>query len=123
MKYIEVEAIGHSLRLTVVTCLGGISGITRASCIELLKSFGIKVTERRISIQELYDAHAEGKLEEAFGTGTAAVISPIGELNWNGNKIIVNNGKIGEVSQKLYDTITGIQYGVLEDKYNWILEV
>ncbi|HHW31767.1 MAG TPA: branched-chain amino acid aminotransferase [Clostridiaceae bacterium] len=98
-------------------------GITRASCIELLKSFGIKVTERKISAQELFDAHAEGKLEEAFGTGTAAVISPIGELNWNNNKIIINDGKIGQISKKLYDTLTGIQYGVLEDKFNWTVEV
>ena len=100
-----------------------LAGITRDSSIELLRSWGLKVIERRLSIQELYDAHANGMLEEAFGTGTAAVISPIGELNWKGNVIVVNDGKIGEVSQKLYDTITGIQNGELEDVMGWTKEV
>jgi len=98
-------------------------GITRDSVIHLLKHWGIKVTERKLSVQELYDAHASGKLEEAFGTGTAAVISPIGELNWNDNIITVSGGKIGELSQKLYDTITGIQNGILEDEFGWMVEV
>ncbi|MGE4284309.1 MAG: branched-chain amino acid aminotransferase [Clostridia bacterium] len=98
-------------------------GITRDSSIDLLKSWGYKVTERKLSIQELYEANAKGSLEEAFGTGTAAVISPIGEFNWDGNIIAVNEGKIGEVSQKLYDAITGIQSGELEDKYGWTVEV
>lgn len=98
-------------------------GITRMSTIELLKKAGMPVSERRITIQEIYDAHAAGKLEEAFGTGTAAVISPIGEFSWNGNIIKVNDGKIGEVSQKVYDTITGIQSGELEDTYGWTQKV
>lgn len=98
-------------------------GITRMSTIELLKKAGIPVTERRITIQEIYDAHAAGKLDEAFGTGTAAVISPIGEFSWNGKVIKVNDGKIGEVSQRVYDTITGIQSGELEDIYGWTQKV
>jgi branched-chain amino acid aminotransferase len=98
-------------------------GITRDSSIELLKSWGLKVNERKLGIQELYDAHANGTLDEAFGTGTAAVISPIGEMNWAGKNIVVNNGKIGEISQKLYDTITGIQGGTIEDKLGWTVEV
>ncbi len=98
-------------------------GITRMSSIELLKKAGIPVSERKITIQEIYDAHAAGKLEEAFGTGTAAVISPIGEFSWNGNIIKVNDGKIGEVSQKIYDTITGIQSGELEDTFGWTQKV
>ena len=96
-------------------------GITRDSVIQMLKSWGVKVTERRISVQELYDAHANGTFEEAFGTGTAAVISPVGELNWNENIISINNGKIGDLSQKLYDSITAIQYGKAEDKFGWIV--
>jgi branched-chain amino acid aminotransferase len=100
-----------------------LSGITRASTIELLKAEGIKVTERRISIQEIYDAHAAGTLKEVFGTGTAAVISPVGELNWNNNKITINGGKIGEISTKVYDTITGIQSGKLKDTFGWVIEV
>lgn len=100
-----------------------LSGITRDSTIELLKSWGVNVSERRISIEEVYEAHANGTLEEAFGTGTAAVISPIGELNWDGNKITVNGGKIGELSAKIYDAITGIQSGKLEDKMNWTTKI
>lgn len=111
---IDGEVITPSLEGSILP------GITRMSTIELLKKSGIKVTERRISIQELYDAHAAGKLDEAFGTGTAAVISPIGEFNWDGNVITVNGGKIGPVAQQVYDTITGIQSGELEDTFGWI---
>ena len=96
-----------------------LGGITRDSSIQILRSWGMKVTERKLGIQEVYDAHKAGKLEEVFGTGTAAVISPVGELNWDGNIISVNNGEIGEISSKLYDTITGIQSGEIEDTFNW----
>jgi branched-chain amino acid aminotransferase len=98
-------------------------GITRNSVIHLLKHWGIKVSERKLTVQELYDAHADGKLVEAFGTGTAAVISPIGELTWDGKVIKLTGGKIGELSARLYDTITGIQNGVLKDEFNWMVEV
>jgi len=100
-----------------------LGGITRDSTIKLLKSWGIPVEERKLSIQEVYAAHAGGKLDEAFGTGTAAVISPIGELNYEGNAITINDGKIGELSQRIYDTITGIQNGTLSDPFNWIVRV
>jgi len=100
-----------------------LSGITRDSTIKLLKSWGIPTSERQISIQELYDAHANGKLEEAFGTGTAAVISPIGALNWDGKIITINNGKTGELAAKIYETLTGMQYGEIEDKFAWMVEV
>lgn len=100
-----------------------LSGITRDSTIRLLKSWGVPVEERKLSIQEVYEAHAAGKLEEAFGTGTAAVISPIGELNYDGKIISINDGKIGELSAKIYDTITGIQNGTLEDPFDWIVRV
>ena len=93
------------------------------SVIELLKSLGYKVSEKRISVQELYEAHERGELKEAFGTGTAAVISPIGTFEWNKNKITVADGGIGEISQMLYDTITGIQCGKLEDKYGWTVRI
>ncbi len=98
-------------------------GITRDSTIQLLRHWGIQVTERKISIQELYDAYQSGALQEAFGTGTAAVISPIGELNWDGRKIIINNQKVGEISRKVYDTLTGIQTGKVEDIFHWTTEV
>lgn len=96
-----------------------LSGVTRMSVIELLKSKGYKVSERKLSIDEVYDAHEKGLLREAFGTGTAAVISPIGTFEWNGKKITVADGGIGEVSQMLYDTITGIQCGKIKDEFNW----
>ncbi|WP_283154098.1 branched-chain amino acid aminotransferase [Guptibacillus hwajinpoensis] len=98
-------------------------GITRMSVIELLKKWDIPVTERKVSIEELYELSQKGQLEEAFGTGTAAVISPVGELNWAGKKMVINDHEIGELSQKLYDTITGIQTGKLEDTQNWTVSV
>lgn len=95
-------------------------GITRMSTIELLRDAGYKVTERRVSIEEVFEAAENGKLDEAFGTGTAAVISPIGLLEWEGKKVVINDGKIGPISQKVYDTITGIQSGAVEDKFGWV---
>ncbi|MGR6836910.1 branched-chain amino acid aminotransferase [Syntrophomonas erecta] len=100
-----------------------LAGVTRDSTIDLLKNWGVPVTERRISIQEIYDAHEQGTLEEAFGTGTAAVISPIGELNWDGKIIEINKGEIGEISSRIYHSITGIQKGELEDPFGWTVEV
>ena len=83
----------------------------------------MKATERRITIEEVFEAAKNGTLEEAFGTGTAAVISPVGELCWKGESIIINGGKTGETAQKLYDTITGIQTARLEDPFGWVVEV
>jgi branched-chain amino acid aminotransferase len=100
-----------------------LAGITRDSTIQLLKDWGVPVEERRVSIDELYTAHAQGKLDEAFGTGTAAVISPIGELNYEGKMISINDGKIGPISARIYDTITGIQSGSIADPFGWIVKV
>ena len=100
-----------------------LDGITRNSVITLLKHWGVPVEERRISIEELVEAHHKGELEEAFGTGTAAVISPIGELNYHGEKLVINNGDIGEISGKVYDTITGIQTGKVEDPFGWVVSL
>ena len=98
-------------------------GITRMSCIELLRSWGYQVTERKLAIDELYEAYQKGQLKEAFGSGTAAVISPIGQLKWGDEIMMINNGEIGEVSQKLYDNLTGIQWGKLPDTMGWTVEV
>ncbi|MCF8019700.1 MAG: branched-chain amino acid aminotransferase [Vallitaleaceae bacterium] len=98
-------------------------GVTRDSVIQLLKDWNMKVSERKISIDDLYLAHEEGRLEEVFGTGTAAVISPVGLLDWDGRQLMVNNGEIGPVARKLYDTITGVQCGKIEDTYNWTVKV
>jgi branched-chain amino acid aminotransferase len=98
-------------------------GITRDSTIQLLKSWGIPVKEKKVSVEELYSAQQAGTLEEAFGTGTAAVISPIGELNWNGKEMVINGGQIGKISGDLYRTITGIQKGAIKEDWGWIVEV
>lgn len=98
-------------------------GITRKSSIELCKKWGMKVTERRITIQEVAEAYDAGKLDEVFGTGTAAVISPVGHLKWGDKIMTINDNKIGAVSQKLYDTMTGIQYGKLPDEFGWIVKI
>ncbi len=100
-----------------------LEGITRKSIIQLLNHWDIPVIERKISIEEIRDAAENGTLEEAFGTGTAAVISPVGEFNWQDNKYVVNNGETGQLSKKLYDNLTGIQTGAIEDPFNWIVEV
>ncbi|MBO5682563.1 MAG: branched-chain amino acid aminotransferase [Clostridia bacterium] len=98
-------------------------GVTRASCIKLLTSMGYKVEERKLSIDEIVEAYKAGKLNEAFGTGTAAVVSPMGLLDDGENKMVINNGEIGDVAQKLYDTLTGIQWGKLEDTFGWTVSV
>ena len=98
-------------------------GITRKSCIDLLKDWGCEVEERELSVDELIKAAEDGTLEEAWGTGTAAVISPIGELAYCGVKHVIDGGVIGALTQKLYDTLTGIQWGKLEDKYGWSVKV
>ena len=98
-------------------------GVTRKSCIQLLQSMGYKVEERKLSLAEVEEAYANGKLQEAFGTGTAAVVSPMGLLDTGEQKMVINNGEIGEVAQKLYDTLTGIQWGKIEDKFGWTVKV
>lgn len=100
-----------------------LGGITRLSCIELLRSWGETVIERPLALEELERAASDGTLEEAFGTGTAAVISPIGELKVDNRHIVINDSKIGRVAQRLYDTLTGIQNGRLEDKLGWVVNV
>lgn len=100
-----------------------LEGITRGSIIHLLKDWGIPVSERKISIDDIVQAHADGTLEEAFGTGTAAVVSPIGSLLWNGTPMVINEGGTGELVERLYTTITGIQSGKLPDTYGWMLKV
>lgn len=100
-----------------------LAGITRKSAIEVLQSWGMKVSERRISVQELMEAYKAGTFREAFGTGTAAVISPIGELRWGDEVMKLSDGKIGEISQKVYDEITGIQLGKRPDPWNWSVKV
>ena len=98
-------------------------GITRKSALEVCKAKGIKATERRITIQEVADAYDAGKLDEVFGTGTAAVISPVGHLKWGDKVMTINDNKIGKISQMLYDTMTGIQWGKIEDTFGWTVKI
>ncbi|MBQ2898345.1 MAG: branched-chain amino acid aminotransferase [Oscillospiraceae bacterium] len=98
-------------------------GVTRKSCIDLIRSWGIEVEERLITAEELFEAAENGTLEEAWGCGTAAVISPIGSMGWEDKKISINEGKIGQTAQKLYDTLYGIQSGKVEDSLGWTLKV
>ncbi|MDR1019853.1 MAG: branched-chain amino acid aminotransferase [Synergistaceae bacterium] len=98
-------------------------GVTRMSVIDLVKSWGMLMSERKISIDELASSYRAGHVEEVFCTGTAAVISPIGELKWNDSVMSFNDGRIGKVSQRLYDEITGIQTCALEDKFGWVYRV
>ncbi|MFJ5764421.1 branched-chain amino acid aminotransferase [Lysinibacillus sp. NPDC093210] len=128
-RYIEEVGsmnIFFKINGTVITpALNGsiLPGITRNSMLQVLKAKNIPVEERRISIDEVVEAYHNGTLEEAFGTGTAAVISPVGELKWQDEKIVINNGEIGEVSQMLYETLTGIQNGTLEDTFGWTIKL
>ena len=98
-------------------------GITRKSVIEILKDWGMKIEERPIEIAEVAKAYDDGKLKEAFGSGTAAVVSPIGELVYGEKSIKLDDKKPGELTQKIYDELTGIQYGTIEDKRGWIVKV
>ena len=96
-------------------------GITRKSVLQLAQDMGIAVEERPIAVEELFQAHQDGRLTEAFGTGTAAVISPVGLLEYHGRTMELAEGKIGPIAQKLYDTLVGIQRGDLPDPYGWVL--
>ncbi len=98
-------------------------GVTRDSVIKLLKDMGYPVEERLLSMDELAEACDNGTLEEAWGTGTAAVVSPIGELRYHGKSYIINNNQIGELSQKLYDELTGIQWGDRPDRFGWTMKL
>ncbi len=125
-KYIEeVGAMNVMFKINgeiITPALTGsiLPGITRKSCIEVLKKLGYSVTERLISVDELSKALEDGSLEEAWGCGTAAVVSPIGKLACNDKEYLVGGGKIGQVTQQLYDILTGIQWGKIKDEFGWV---
>ncbi|HAO20562.1 MAG: branched chain amino acid aminotransferase [Desulfobacteraceae bacterium IS3] len=95
-------------------------GITRDSVIKLAQKWNLRVAERKISIDELVNAHASGKLQEVFGSGTAAVISPVGELKYGDKVLKIGDGKVGPMAQKFFKAITDIQYGKVKDEMGWI---
>ncbi len=121
----EVGTMNIMLRIgdTVVTpplSSGSIlAGVTRDSVLQLLADWGVKAEERPVSIHEVVAAHRAGQLGEMWGTGTAAVISPVGELGYGGERMVINGGKIGELTQRLYDTVSAIQYGETNDTHHW----
>ena len=98
-------------------------GVTRDSVIRIVKDWGLKMTERSLTIDEVIDAANDGRLKEAFGTGTAAVISPVGQITYKGKDHIVAGGKMGALSRRLYDEIVAIQYGKKPDPYGWVTRI
>ena len=111
-------------KVYTAACVGTVlPGVTRRSCIELLQDWGYEVAEGKLAIADVMQAGHDGTLEEVFGTGTAAVVSPVKELTWKGDSVFIGDGKIGPVTQKLYDTMTGIQWGRLPDSKGWITPV
>lgn len=128
-KYIEeVGSMNVFFKINgevVTPALNGsiLEGVTRKSVIELLHHWDIPVVQKKISMEDIFQAYNDGLLEEAFGTGTAAVISPIGELFWQGEKLVINNGETGEIAKRIYDSLTGIQTGTIEDPFGWTVRV
>ena len=111
-------------KIYTAACTGTVlPGVTRRSIIELLQDWGYEVVEGKLAIADVMKAAEEGKLEEVFGTGTAAVVSPVKELDWEGKVAMISGGKIGPLTQKLYDTLTGIQWGKLPDEKGWTVKV
>jgi branched-chain amino acid aminotransferase len=100
-----------------------LAGVTRDSALTLMRDWGLRVSERPVTIDEVAAAARTGTLEEVWGTGTAAVISPVGELAYKGERLVINGGRIGTLTQKLYDAIVGIQYGTAPDTRGWTVPV
>ena len=100
-----------------------LAGVTRDSALTLMRDWGLTVSERPVTIDEVATAARKGTLEEVWGTGTAAVISPVGELAYKGERLVINGGRIGTLTQKLYDAIVGIQYGTAPDTWGWTVPV
>nr|MDO8086936.1 branched-chain amino acid aminotransferase [Candidatus Sigynarchaeum springense] len=98
-------------------------GVTRDSILVMAKDYGYKVEERQVSIDEVITASENGTLTEAFGTGTAAVVTPVGELIYKGKHMVINGGKVGKITQRFYDDLVAIQYGTKKDPYDWLVKV
>ncbi|HVE85565.1 MAG TPA: branched-chain amino acid aminotransferase [Myxococcales bacterium] len=100
-----------------------LGGVTRDSVLTLARSWGLKAVERKLTMDQLIAAQGDGSLQEVFGCGTASVIAPVGELGHSGGKLLIGRGQPGELSRKLYDALTGIQHGTMEDRFGWMVEV
>ena len=97
-----------------------LSGVTRDSVLKLAPTLGYTVEERQIEVHELMADIRSGKVTEAFGSGTAAVITPVGKLCYKDEVLELTGGNVGEITQRLYDTLTGIQTGKLQDEFGWV---
>jgi branched-chain amino acid aminotransferase len=115
--------IGDTVITPPLTAGTILDGVTRNSVLQLLRDWGIPAEERAVSIHEVVAAHEAGTLSEMWGTGTAAVISPVGELGYAGQRMTINGGKIGDLTQRLYDAITAVQYGATNDPHGWTKQV
>ncbi len=128
-KYIEeVGAMNIFFKINgkvITPALNGsiLPGVTRNSVIAVCKHWGYDVEERKVSVEELVNAAQTGELEEVFGTGTAAVVSPVGKLRYKDDVMTIGGGNIGELTQKLYDEITGIQWGKRDDPFGWRIKL
>jgi branched-chain amino acid aminotransferase len=100
-----------------------LSGVTRDSVIKMAKSWGMKVTERRISIDEVFEAHGKGQLTEVFGSGTAAVISPVGNIKYHEKIIDIADGKVGPIAARMFKELMDVQYGKAKDTFGWTVPV
>jgi branched-chain amino acid aminotransferase len=114
---IEDELITPPLSGTIL------HGVTRNSVIRLAQSWGVKLSERRLSMDEIISAINHGKLKEAFASGTAAIVSPIGWLYYREKEYTIAEGKIGSITRRLYDEILQIQYGIKEDPFGWRIKI
>jgi branched-chain amino acid aminotransferase len=115
--YLDGELVTPPLHGTILP------GVTRDSVLNIARNLELKVSERMINLDEVISALESGKLKEAFATGTAAVISPVGKLAHRGKSYVIGGGKVGPLSQKLYDHIMGIQYGKIKDPYGWMEKI
>jgi branched-chain amino acid aminotransferase len=128
-KYIEEVGTSNVFFLIgdelITPPLGGsiLPGVTRDSVIQIARNWNIRVSERPISIDELLDSSANGSLKEAFASGTAAIVSPIGKISYKDRAIIINNEETGALTKKLYNEILQIQYGEKDDPFNWRMPI
>lgn len=112
--YLDGKVVTSPLKGTIL------DGITRRSVLTLVRDLGIEVEERALSVDEIMESAASGRLVEAFGTGTAAVVSPVGQFTYRDQTITIGNSQVGALTLKLYETLTGIQYGRLPDPHGWV---
>lgn len=111
---VDGKVVTSPLRGTIL------DGVTRRSILTLVRDLGLEVEERALSVGEIFETIDSGRMTEAFGTGTAAVVSPVGQFTYRDRTATLGDGRVGELTMKLYDLLTGIQYGRVPDKHGWV---